>query len=76
MTKKVTHLFVSILVPAARSAALTPWESSIVDRLMTPTLAFLARSRSAASVLNNGKDGRKLKGKNLNITHAFLNSLS
>ncbi|XP_075907047.1 MAP7 domain-containing protein 1a isoform X2 [Nelusetta ayraudi] len=44
-----------------RSAALAPWESSIVDRLMTPTLAFLARSRSAASVLNNGKDGRKLK---------------
>lgn len=49
--------------PAARSAALTPWESSIVDRLMTPTLAFLARSRSATSVLNNGKDGRKSKGK-------------
>ncbi|XP_053737415.1 MAP7 domain-containing protein 1a isoform X2 [Synchiropus splendidus] len=40
-----------------RSVALTPWESSIVDRLMTPTLSFLARSRSAASVLNNGKDG-------------------
>ncbi|KAL7393777.1 hypothetical protein ABVT39_015829 [Epinephelus coioides] len=41
----------------ARSLALSPWESSIVDRLMTPTLSFLARSRSAASVLNNGKDG-------------------
>ncbi|XP_041798456.1 MAP7 domain-containing protein 1a isoform X3 [Chelmon rostratus] len=40
-----------------RSLALSPWESSIVDRLMTPTLSFLARSRSAASVLNNGKDG-------------------
>ncbi|XP_043973996.1 MAP7 domain-containing protein 1a isoform X2 [Gambusia affinis] len=40
-----------------RSLALTPWESSIVDRLMTPTLSFLARSRSAASVLSNGKDG-------------------
>ncbi|KAM9723055.1 MAP7 domain-containing protein 1a isoform 1-T1 [Menidia menidia] len=40
-----------------RSLALSPWESSIVDRLMTPTLAFLARSRSAASVLSNGKDG-------------------
>uniref|UniRef100_A0A3B3XMX3 Uncharacterized protein n=1 Tax=Poecilia mexicana TaxID=48701 RepID=A0A3B3XMX3_9TELE len=36
-----------------RSLALTPWESSIVDRLMTPTLSFLARSRSAASVLNS-----------------------
>ncbi|XP_077950629.1 MAP7 domain-containing protein 1a isoform X13 [Gasterosteus aculeatus] len=41
----------------ARSPALSPWESSIVDRLMTPTLSFLARSRSAASVLTNGKDG-------------------
>ncbi|XP_030249389.1 MAP7 domain-containing protein 1a isoform X11 [Sparus aurata] len=41
----------------ARGLALSPWESSIVDRLMTPTLSFLARSRSAASVLNNGKDG-------------------
>ncbi|XP_070767676.1 MAP7 domain-containing protein 1a isoform X4 [Enoplosus armatus] len=40
-----------------RSLALSPWESSIVDRLMTPTLSFLARSRSAASVLSNGKDG-------------------
>ncbi|XP_042345579.1 MAP7 domain-containing protein 1a isoform X2 [Plectropomus leopardus] len=40
-----------------RSLALSPWESSIVDRLMTPTLSFLARSRSAASVLTNGKDG-------------------
>ncbi|XP_034029976.1 MAP7 domain-containing protein 1a isoform X2 [Thalassophryne amazonica] len=37
--------------------ALSPWESSIVDRLMTPTLSFLARSRSATSVLSNGKDG-------------------
>ncbi|XP_068591734.1 MAP7 domain-containing protein 1a isoform X4 [Cebidichthys violaceus] len=41
----------------ARTLALSPWESSIVDRLMTPTLSFLARSRSAASVLTNGKDG-------------------
>ncbi|KAM9806815.1 MAP7 domain-containing protein 1a isoform 6-T7 [Syngnathus typhle] len=41
-----------------RNVALSPWESSIVDRLMTPTLAFLARSRSAASVLPNGKDGQ------------------
>ncbi|KAG7283322.1 hypothetical protein CRUP_000848 [Coryphaenoides rupestris] len=39
-----------------RNLALSPWESSVVDRLMTPTLAFLARSRSAASVLANGKD--------------------
>ncbi|XP_059364168.1 MAP7 domain-containing protein 1-like isoform X4 [Carassius carassius] len=41
-----------------RSMQLSPWESSIVDRLMTPTLSFLARSRSAASVLNNTRDGQ------------------
>uniref|UniRef100_A0A8C5DQP1 Ensconsin-like n=1 Tax=Gouania willdenowi TaxID=441366 RepID=A0A8C5DQP1_GOUWI len=40
-----------------RSVALTPWESSIVDRLTTPTLSFLARSRSATNVLSNSKDG-------------------
>uniref|UniRef100_A0A8C6UR86 MAP7 domain containing 1a n=1 Tax=Neogobius melanostomus TaxID=47308 RepID=A0A8C6UR86_9GOBI len=40
-----------------RSLALSPWESSIVDRLMTPTLSFLARSRSAVSVLTSSKDG-------------------
>ncbi|XP_064801503.1 MAP7 domain-containing protein 1a isoform X4 [Oncorhynchus masou masou] len=38
-----------------RNLQLSPWESSIVDRLMTPTLSFLARSRSVASVLSNGK---------------------
>ncbi|XP_007249694.2 MAP7 domain-containing protein 1a isoform X1 [Astyanax mexicanus] len=41
-----------------RRLELSPWESSIVDRLMTPTLSFLARSRSAASVLNNSKDSQ------------------
>ncbi|XP_046882595.1 MAP7 domain-containing protein 1a isoform X2 [Hypomesus transpacificus] len=41
-----------------RSIQLSPWESSIVDRLMTPTLSFLARSRSAASVLGPGRDGQ------------------
>ncbi|XP_016427933.1 MAP7 domain-containing protein 1-like isoform X6 [Sinocyclocheilus rhinocerous] len=41
-----------------RSMQLSPWESSIVDRLMTPTLSFLARSRSAASVLNKTRDGQ------------------
>ncbi|KAM8884335.1 uncharacterized protein ACB058_000545 isoform 4-T4 [Synchiropus picturatus] len=36
-----------------RSLRLSPWESRIVERLMTPTLSFLARSRSAATLLNN-----------------------
>ncbi|XP_046875469.1 MAP7 domain-containing protein 1-like isoform X1 [Hypomesus transpacificus] len=35
-----------------RSLRLSPWESRIVERLMTPTLSFLARSRSAATLLN------------------------
>lgn len=37
----------------ARSLRLSPWESRIVERLMTPTLSFLARSRSAVTLLNN-----------------------
>ncbi|KAF7667255.1 hypothetical protein LDENG_00070020 [Lucifuga dentata] len=36
-----------------RSLRLSPWESKIVERLMTPTLSFLARSRSAATLLNS-----------------------
>ncbi|NXW41168.1 MA7D1 protein, partial [Nyctiprogne leucopyga] len=44
-----------------RSLQLSPWESSIVDRLMTPTLSFLARSRSAVTLAGNGKEqGRGL----------------
>ncbi|XP_041439912.1 MAP7 domain-containing protein 1 isoform X2 [Xenopus laevis] len=39
-----------------RSLQLSPWESSIVDRLMTPTLSFLARSRSVATLPGNGRD--------------------
>uniref|UniRef100_A0A9J7XCZ2 MAP7 domain containing 1b n=1 Tax=Cyprinus carpio carpio TaxID=630221 RepID=A0A9J7XCZ2_CYPCA len=36
-----------------RSLRLSPWESRIVERLMTPTLSFLARSRSVATLQNN-----------------------
>ncbi|XP_029475571.1 MAP7 domain-containing protein 1 isoform X4 [Rhinatrema bivittatum] len=39
-----------------RSLQLSAWESSIVDRLMTPTLSFLARSRSAATLSGSGKE--------------------
>ncbi|NXJ77284.1 MA7D1 protein, partial [Trogon melanurus] len=46
-----------------RSLQLSPWESSIVDRLMTPTLSFLARSRSAVTLAGNGKEqGEHLGG--------------
>lgn len=47
-----------------RSLQLSPWESSIVDRLMTPTLSFLARSRSAVTLAGNGKEqGEHLGGR-------------
>ncbi|KAJ3609010.1 hypothetical protein NHX12_023537 [Muraenolepis orangiensis] len=36
----------------SRSLRLSPWESRIVERLMTPTLSFLARSRSAVTLHN------------------------
>ncbi|XP_025711641.1 MAP7 domain-containing protein 1 isoform X8 [Callorhinus ursinus] len=42
--------------PGHRSLQLSAWESSIVDRLMTPTLSFLARSRSAVTLPRNGRD--------------------
>ncbi|XP_060778175.1 MAP7 domain-containing protein 1a isoform X2 [Neoarius graeffei] len=42
----------------SRRLELSPWESSIVDRLMTPTLSFLARSRSAVSVQSGGKESQ------------------
>ncbi|XP_019813404.2 MAP7 domain-containing protein 1 isoform X6 [Bos indicus] len=45
-----------------RSLQLSPWESSIVDRLMTPTLSFLARSRSAVTLPRNGRDQGRGRG--------------
>ncbi|NXL18200.1 MA7D1 protein, partial [Setophaga kirtlandii] len=45
-----------------RSLQLSPWESSIVDRLMTPTLSFLARSRSAVTLAGNGKEQGEPQG--------------
>uniref|UniRef100_A0A8B9EYL6 MAP7 domain containing 1 n=1 Tax=Amazona collaria TaxID=241587 RepID=A0A8B9EYL6_9PSIT len=45
-----------------RSLQLSPWESSIVDRLMTPTLSFLARSRSAVMLAGNGKEQGEYPG--------------
>ncbi|XP_054994563.1 MAP7 domain-containing protein 1 isoform X2 [Sorex araneus] len=45
-----------------RSLQLSAWESSIVDRLMTPTLSFLARSRSAVTLPRNGRDQGRAGG--------------
>ncbi|XP_078279396.1 uncharacterized protein LOC144606848 [Rhinoraja longicauda] len=39
-----------------RRLQLSPWESSIVERLMTPTLSFLARSRSVAILTGTARD--------------------
>ncbi|XP_072133845.1 ensconsin isoform X2 [Mobula birostris] len=40
----------------ARRLQLTPWESSIVTRLLTPTHSFLARSRSTAALCGSSLD--------------------
>ncbi|XP_078255861.1 ensconsin-like isoform X6 [Rhinoraja longicauda] len=40
----------------ARRLQLSPWESSIVSRLLTPTHSFLARSRSTAALYGGGLD--------------------
>ncbi|XP_032876860.1 ensconsin isoform X9 [Amblyraja radiata] len=40
----------------ARRLQLSPWESSIVTRLLTPTHSFLARSRSTAALYGGGLD--------------------
>ncbi|XP_017908739.1 PREDICTED: ensconsin isoform X7 [Capra hircus] len=37
----------------ARRLQLSPWESSVVNRLLTPTHAFLARSKSTAALSGN-----------------------
>uniref|UniRef100_V9K8W3 Ensconsin-like protein n=1 Tax=Callorhinchus milii TaxID=7868 RepID=V9K8W3_CALMI len=39
-----------------RRLQLSPWESNIVTRLLTPTHSFLARSRSTAALSGNGQD--------------------
>ncbi|XP_048849952.1 MAP7 domain-containing protein 1-like isoform X7 [Brienomyrus brachyistius] len=36
-----------------RRRQLSPWEASIVERLMRPTLSFLARSRSATTLMSS-----------------------
>ncbi|XP_039594823.1 ensconsin isoform X9 [Polypterus senegalus] len=40
----------SLSYSSARRLQLTPWESNIVSRLLTPTHSYLARSKSAASL--------------------------
>uniref|UniRef100_A0A4W3JM94 Ensconsin-like n=1 Tax=Callorhinchus milii TaxID=7868 RepID=A0A4W3JM94_CALMI len=42
--------------PVVRRLQLSPWESNIVTRLLTPTHSFLARSRSTAALSGNGQD--------------------
>lgn len=59
----LTRAFLPVFPSPDRSLQLSPWESSIVDRLMTPTLSFLARSRSAVTLAGNGKDQGKRKSR-------------
>ncbi|NXW65478.1 MA7D1 protein, partial [Eurystomus gularis] len=54
-----------------RSLQLSPWESSIVDRLMTPTLSFLARSRSAVTLAGNGKEQGEHRGGDTGATQVL-----
>lgn len=43
----------------ARRLQLSPWESSVVNRLLTPTHSFLARSKSTAAL--SGDTGKTVK---------------
>lgn len=45
----------------ARRLQLSPWESSVVNRLLTPTHSFLARSKSTAAL--SGDTGKTVKVK-------------
>lgn len=44
---------------SARRLQLSPWESSIVSRLLTPTHSFLARSKSTAAL--SGDAGKPIR---------------
>lgn len=63
-------LFCLVFSPSDRSLQLSAWESSIVDRLMTPTLSFLARSRSAVTLPRNGRDQGRGSGPGRRPTRA------
>lgn len=57
---------------SARSLRLSPWESRIVERLMTPTLSFLARSRSAATLLHNSDSRESETSSTHNPLHEYV----
>ncbi|XP_052440289.1 MAP7 domain-containing protein 1-like isoform X3 [Carassius gibelio] len=51
-----------------RSLRLSPWESRIVERLMTPTLSFLARSRSVATLQNSSDPHQCSRSASVSLT--------
>lgn len=55
---------------SARRLQLSPWESSIVSRLLTPTHSFLARSKSTAAL--SGDAGNPIKTEASCLRHLFL----
>lgn len=55
---------------SARRLQLSPWESSIVSRLLTPTHSFLARSKSTAAL--SGDAGKPVRTEALCLSHLFF----
>lgn len=55
---------------SARRLQLSPWESSIVSRLLTPTHSFLARSKSTAAL--SGDAGKPLRAEASCLNHFFF----
>ncbi|XP_069345264.1 ensconsin isoform X8 [Eulemur rufifrons] len=62
---------------AARRLQLSPWESSVVNRLLTPTHSFLARSKSTAALSGDGyKKERERENVPFHLTSGVRRALS
>lgn len=55
---------------SARRLQLSPWESSIVNRLLMPTHSFLARSKSTAAL--SGDAGKCIRTEASCFSHLFF----
>lgn len=58
----------------ARRLQLSPWESSVVNRLLTPTHSFLARSKSTAAL--SGDTGKVVQAQLSGEVQSSFRSLS
>ncbi|KAL2792682.1 ensconsin isoform 16 [Daubentonia madagascariensis] len=62
---------------AARRLQLSPWESSVVNRLLMPTHSFLARSKSTAALSGDGyKKERERENVPFHLTSGIRRALS